>query len=88
MKIVKISSPTCVPCKKLQPVYKQLKADYPNIEFVEYENMTDALDLVRKYHIKGVPAVLIFKTEESVPRMIVGNKPKEVYVEVIEELLN
>lgn len=75
----------CGPCKMLNPVVEQLKAEYPNVQFVSINVDNEAQETV-KYGIRSIPAVVIEKDGQLVQN-IVGAQSKATYENILNALL-
>jgi len=76
----------CGPCQMMIPVFEQLSAEMEGkVKFAKLstENFPD---LAQKYHITGIPCLLVFKNGEEADR-IVGFAPKETMKMKIEGIV-
>ena len=79
----------CGPCKMLTPIMNELINDYKGdssicIGKVDTE---ESPDLAKKYGIRGIPTIIIFKNGKEAERMS-GVKPKSFYSDKIKYYLN
>lgn len=81
----KFGATWCGPCKALAPVLKQLKEEYTDVSFLEYD-VDEEEDAVLQYGITSVPTVIIEKDFGLVEK-IIGLKPKSVYTTALNKLL-
>lgn len=68
--VVELFTPTCVPCKKLEPKLDALAAIFKDVAFVKID-ASYADDFVNAYAVTAVPTVLVFKNG-SLARYLVG----------------
>lgn len=75
---IKFSSPTCGPCKVMQPFFDKLSNDYPDFYYMNLEisdEDTDLSDYVKStYSITTVPTFIVLDKGKEVSR-VVGAKP-------------
>lgn len=67
--IIKFTACWCAPCKKIQPVVKELVNDLPNnIKFIEID-IDESLELyvlLKKYkQVNGIPAILVYNNRNT-----------------------
>lgn len=60
---VKFSSPTCGPCRMMEPVMKQAAEKWADVKFGEVNVARDAA-LAHRYGIMAVPTLIVFKNGE------------------------
>lgn len=76
--IVKVSSPTCGPCKMMAGLFDKLASETENVSFTAFEVVSDEdKALAVKLGISSVPAFLVYKDQELVSQ-IVGAFPLTV----------
>lgn len=76
--IVKISSPTCGPCKMMAGIFDKLAAETDEVSFTAFEVVTDEdKALAVKLGVSSVPAFLIYKDQE-LQTQFVGAYPLSV----------
>ena len=75
----------CIPCKQLTPVINEIKSQFLNVRFEEYD-VDDSSDVASQFGIRSVPTVLLVKDGKEVKR-IVGAQSKMVYETAINENL-
>jgi thioredoxin 1 len=73
----------CIPCKQLAPVINEIKTQFPNVQFEEYDVDTQH-EVASKYNIRSVPTVIIEKNGKEVSRFA-GVQSKLAYVNSINE---
>ncbi len=74
----------CGPCKLLGPTIDALAAEYAGKITIGKLNVDDNQDTAIKYHIRSIPAVLLFKGGQLV-ESVVGLAPKEDFRKVIDK---
>jgi len=64
-------SPTCPPCLMLAPVIDDLAKEHPDVKFgkVDFANH-DNVVIAERFHINGIPAILIFRKGELVDTLV------------------
>lgn len=76
--IVKVSSPTCGPCKMMAGLFDKLASEITDVTFTAFEVVTDEdKTLAVKLGVSSVPAFLIYKDNE-LQTMFVGAYPLSV----------
>ena len=63
------STEWCIPCKKMKPLILQIKKEDSEIEVLSIDADVNN-DLIKKYKIKGIPVVILFKNNEEVFRHV------------------
>ena len=86
LEVKKFGAVWCGPCKALAPVLNELKSQFDNVSFVEYD-VDNEFEEATKYSIRSVPTVIVLEDGIEVER-IVGLANKSKYVNVINEQLN
>ncbi|MGH2413040.1 MAG: thioredoxin [Microcystaceae cyanobacterium] len=76
----------CGPCRVVSPLIDQLADEYENRAKVVKLDIDKNKNIARKFDIRSVPAVLIFKGGELV-KTIVGVAPYEEFRDAIEQNL-
>ncbi len=84
--LVDFWAPWCGPCKMLGPVIEEIAKEYEGKIKVFKMNVDDNPETSRKYGIRSIPTVKIFKGGEIVEN-IVGNVPKDLIVEKISQFI-
>ena len=75
----------CMPCLMLAPVIEELAEKMEDVKFVRI-NVDDNRKLSKKYEIRSIPCLVIFKDGEEIDR-IIGNRTEEEIEERIRGLL-
>lgn len=83
--VVDFGADWCPPCKALQPTMEELAEEYAGKVGVYTVNADKEHELASRYHVKGLPTVLMFKNGLLADR-IVGRRAKEVYQASLQHL--
>jgi len=83
--VKKFSASWCGPCRALAPVINEIKGQFSNVKFEEYD-VDEAYEEATKYGIRSVPTVIIVKEGKEVERFT-GASSKMAYVNAINESL-
>lgn len=73
----------CGPCRALTPVMNEIKGNYSNVKFEEYD-IDEYSDITEEYGVRSVPTVIIVKDGIEVNRFT-GLSSKMAYVNAINE---
>lgn len=84
--LLDIWSPSCAPCRQLEPIVMELAAKYEGRLKVCELNAATAPRTMAKLNVRGTPTVIYFKKSNEVER-IVGFRGSLYHTEVIEELV-
>lgn len=82
--VIDFTAPWCGPCRKITPLIEQLAEAYQGRVKVLKIDIDKNKVAARKYGVKSIPAVLIFKDGEVVEN-IVGVVPYENFVTAVEK---
>lgn len=82
--VIDFTAPWCGPCRKITPLIEQLAEAYQGRVKVLKIDIDKNKVAARKYGVKSIPAVLIFKGGEVVEN-IVGVVPYENFVTAVEK---
>jgi len=85
VKVKKFSATWCGPCRALAPVMNEIKGQFSNVKFEEYD-VDNEVDEVMKYSITSVPTVIIEKDGVVLERFS-GLSSKVAYINAINESL-
>lgn len=83
--VKKFSASWCGPCRALAPVMNEIKGQFSNVKFEEYD-VDEAYNEATEYGIRSVPTVVIVKDGVEVDRFT-GASSKLTYVNAINEHL-
>lgn len=81
--VKKFSAIWCGPCRALTPVMNEIKGNYSNVKFEEYD-VDEYSEVTEQYGIRSVPTVIIVKDGIEVNRFT-GLSSKMAYVNAINE---
>jgi thioredoxin len=81
--VKKFSASWCGPCKVLAPIINEVKTQFSNVKFEDYD-VDEAYTEATKYSIRSVPTVIIEKNGKEVGRFV-GVQSKLAYVNLINE---
>ena len=81
--VVDFWAPWCGPCKQLTPILESVLKDVSEL-FLGKVNVDDEASLAKKYQIKGLPTLLLFK-EGELQATHVGLAPKEKIVAFVRQ---
>ncbi|MGF1672220.1 MAG: thioredoxin [Rivularia sp. (in: cyanobacteria)] len=84
--VVDFTATWCGPCRVVAPLIEQLAQEYPeDIKVVKIDVDQDK-PLAKKYEVRSIPAVLIFKNGELVENLV-GAKPYEDFRDAVKKNL-
>ena len=83
--VKKFSAVWCGPCRALTPVMNEIKGNYSNVKFEEYD-IDEYSDVTEEYGVRSVPTVIIVKDGIEVNRFT-GLSSKMAYVNAINEAI-
>jgi thioredoxin 1 len=75
----------CGPCRQLGPKLDEIATEHQGRVKVYKMNVDENPDTPSKFHVRGIPTVVFLKGGQLV-HQVVGNQPKEVFVEAIQRL--
>jgi thioredoxin 1 len=81
--VKKFSASWCGPCKVLAPIINEVKTQFSNVKFEDYD-VDEAYTEATKYSIRSVPTVIIENNGKEVGRFV-GVQSKLAYVNLINE---
>lgn len=85
--MVDFTATWCGPCRKVAPLLEQLATEYEDrIKVVKVDVDQNKVN-AKKFGIKSIPAVLMFKSGELV-ETLVGIKPYESFSQAVESHIN
>ena len=83
--VKKFSAVWCGPCRALAPVMNEIKGNFSNVKFEEYD-VDEAYDEATKYAVRSVPTVVIERDGVELQRFT-GVSSKMAYVNAINEAI-
>lgn len=83
--VKKFSAVWCGPCRTLAPVMNEVKSNFSNVKFEDYD-VDEAYEEATKYGVRSVPTVIIEKNGVEVERFT-GVSSKIAYINAINENL-
>ena len=84
--VKKFSAVWCGPCRALAPVVNEIKGQFSNVKFEDYDVDTD-YDAATQYGIRSVPTVVIEKDGVEMKRFL-GVQSKGALVDAISQHLS
>jgi thioredoxin 1 len=81
--VKKFSAVWCGPCRVLAPVMNEIKGQFSNVKFEEYD-IDEYSDVTEQYGVRSVPTVIIEKNGVELQRFS-GLSSKMAYVNAINE---
>ena len=82
--VVDFWSPTCGPCRRLEPIIKELEVEKEGDFRFGKVNAWDEADLATEYRISAVPTLLIFKNGDIVSKLV-GYHDKAQLLKALQE---
>ena len=76
----------CGPCKVMSPIIEQTKSDLGDEATVLKVNIDNNTDVARKYQIRSIPTLILFKEGEVVWRQS-GVPQKQMIVESVKKFI-
>ena len=68
--LVKFSSPTCRPCQMMAPILKDAVEKYAGKMTIGEVDISDSMEIARKYRVMAVPTLILFKNGEDVKQFV------------------
>ena len=84
--VVDCTATWCGPCKLVAPLMDELAEDYADRAKVFKLDVDVNKPIARRFEVKSIPAVMIFKQGELVEK-VVGAKPYAEYTTALEKFL-
>ncbi|MEN8154937.1 MAG: thioredoxin family protein [Acidobacteriota bacterium] len=84
--IVDFWSPTCAPCKQIEPSLEKLALDYSSKVKVLKVNVDESPKVSSKYYVRGLPTLLFIK-DGSVKTQITGAVNPGMIEEKLQEVI-
>ncbi len=76
----------CAPCHRIAPAIEELAHEFDGSATIAKLNVDEQPELARRYGIRSIPSLLLFRSGEVVDR-IAGVQPKRVLSEKLAELV-
>lgn len=83
--VKKFSAAWCGPCRVLAPVMNEIKGNFSNVKFEEYD-IDEYSEVTEQYGVRSVPTVIIEKNGVEFQRFT-GLSSKIAYVNAINEAI-
>jgi thioredoxin 1 len=83
LEVKKFSAVWCGPCRALAPVMTEIKGQFNNVKFTDYD-VDVAYEAAEEYGVRSVPTVVIVKDGVEINRFT-GMSSKMAYVNAINE---
>lgn len=74
----------CGPCKMLAPTIDSLADQFQGKVKVYKMNVDQNPETPTRYHIRGIPTVILFRNGQVVDQLV-GNQPKDVFLQAIQK---
>ncbi len=84
--IVDFWSPTCLPCKQIEPGLEKIAEEYSTSVKILKVNVDENPLISSKYFVRGLPTLLFIKNG-SVRTQITGSVPPALIVEKLKEVI-
>jgi thioredoxin 1 len=86
--VVKLQAAWCGACQEMEPVFKKLSTQMPEITFAVLD-IDQVGEIAKKYSITGVPTFLLFKDGKEVrsDNRVLGVIEEEAFRDILEESL-
>jgi len=85
--LVDFWSPTCSPCKRLEPIIEKIAKDFEGKAKVGKLNVMENPKTAEKYKIIGIPTIIIFKNGEPIERTT-GVRPKKIIADKLNSIIS
>jgi thioredoxin len=84
--IVDFWSPTCMPCKQIEPGLEKIATQYSTSVKILKVNVDESPMVSSKYFVRGLPTILFIK-DGSVRSQITGSVPPSLIEERLKEVI-
>lgn len=84
--LVDFTATWCGPCRQIAPLVDQLADEYAGKAKVAKLDIDESPETARRFQIRGVPTILIFKGGEVVDQQV-GLAPKTILAQKIDSAL-
>jgi len=82
--LVDFWSPMCGPCRRLNPIIKEIQEDFNDVRIVKINTMDDT-ETAKKYGITALPT-LVFLNDGEVVNTMVGIQSKETIINQLDKM--
>lgn len=82
---VKFGAAWCGPCKRLDPLFKKIESEFPDVNFVSID-IDDVPTLAQKYEIRTVPTILLIKNgfiKKRIPGLVLIEPLRKAFRELV-----
>jgi len=86
--MVDVGSTTCIPCKMMEPVMKNLRHDYTKRAAIIFVNINKDYSAGRTFKIQAIPTQIFYNQKGVEKWRHVGFLNQELCAKKIDELLN
>ena len=76
----------CGPCRMLGPTIDAIADQFQGKLKVYKMNVDENPETPVKYHVRGIPTVILFKNGQVVDQLV-GNQPKDVIIQAVQKNL-
>jgi len=76
----------CGPCRMLAPTIEAIAEEFQGKVKVYKMNVDQNPTTPTQYHVRGIPTVILFRGGQVVDQLV-GNQPKDVFVQAIQRHL-
>jgi thioredoxin 1 len=85
IKVIKLGTPWCGPCRQMTPTVKKLQENYQTHEDVIIQdiNIEEDNQLATEYNVRSIPTTLFFQND-----VLVEKKTGVLKLEQLEEIIN
>ncbi len=84
--MIDFGAATCIPCKMMEPIMKELHAEYKGRAAVILVDIRYNSDLARQYRIRGIPTQVFFDKDGNEVYRHVGFMDKESIVKRLDDM--
>lgn len=80
----------CENCKQMAPTMRSIEFEFANdVNFVTIDGANNKnADLVRRFHVDGIPHVALLKPNGEIQTSLIGAAPKKILLDDIKALIN
>ena len=85
-RMVDLGRGTCIPCKMMEPILKEVTREYDGRAIIEVIDLRDDAEAAKRYGIRVIPTQIFFDPEGNEVWRHEGFLPKDAIVEKLAEL--